>query len=125
MSDTLTLENYQTYNPLSLEVMRDSLFSIIKKFEESFPDLFERTGLKKCDKCEGTGLIVGGCNGLTLWKPGGYCLKCKGLGYLGIERVGNVYLCPNPNCSKKCVLCNGNGVVDWITYAMNKGKQND
>lgn len=112
-----------SYNPLSLEIMRDSLFSIIKKFEEAFPDLYERTGLRKCDKCNGTGLIVSGEMEITIWQPGNYCQKCRGLGYLGVERVGSMYLCPNPNCGKKCSFCNGKGLVDWIAYAMKKGEE--
>lgn len=105
-----------SYND-SLSCLRDQLHSIIKNFKIAFPDNFDMCGLTICSKCNGTGIPVQGqAPGITHWQPGTYCSKCHGIGFHGIGRVYDKYLC---TCNKPgCKKCNDKGFVDWISNVM-------
>ena len=72
-----------------------------------------------CPDCKGTGLynVIRGDRGITFWE-GLYCLRCRGLGYLGYNHP-SIEVCPickgQINLDKICSCCNGIGLVDWIT----------
>jgi len=115
------------YPQNTIQALRNHLFTTLRRFEESFPDKFAETSLNRCPECDGTGLIVQRSGEITVWMPDNYCARCKGIGYLGVERVGNLYLCPGNNCTSYagCNICKGRGLVDWITYIMKKGEKNN
>jgi hypothetical protein len=101
----------------NISLQRDKLHSILKLFQDAFPDNWAKTGIKECTKCEGTGIPVKKGE-LTPWQPGTYCERCWGLGYEGIVRVYSKYLC---DCNGKgCKKCKDTGLVDWVTRTMGR-----
>ena len=83
-----------------------------------------------CNKCAGTGLFgfYELKNGGYSWN-GEYCEHCEGVGYYKIKILDeSIYECYNCNLSgsksgyTSCVICDGNGVIDWITHARGKTK---
>ena len=82
----------------------------------------------KCNVCNGNGLagvqlFHGPPGGGYSWS-GGYCAPCNGTGYYKIKIDDDtMYLCSGcegsgfKTRSIKCKICEGNGFVDWITFA--------
>lgn len=105
------------YDITSAIALRDRLHSIAKNFETAFPDNFNKSGIIKCEVCGGVGILVMGNEEITFWEQRTYCKPCKGIGYIGFQRVYENYLC-ECNGVGKCEKCNGSGLIDWITNAM-------
>jgi len=106
----------------SVSSNRDKIFSIIENFRRAFPDQFQKTGLKICPKCEGSGLPAKkSSNDITFWQPGNYCDKCYGFGVLGLNKIYDEYICKNCH-GAGCEKCNNRGTVDWITNVVLKRK---
>lgn len=114
------MKNSFVWNSVNGLQIRDRLQAIIKNFQEALPDLFEKTELKICEKCNGAGIPVrkGNVDELTFWEPGSYCKECGGIGYLGVKRIYDKYICSCGGKDPYCPKCNGNMVIDWITNIM-------
>lgn len=89
------------------------IFSIIKNFHEMFFDEFSKCGIKSCGHCGGTGLE--NKHSLNL------CYNCGGVGYVGFEKINGEFICRSCN-SYGCSICEGTGIVDWITHANGRDK---
>jgi DnaJ-class molecular chaperone len=88
---------------------------IIKKFADAFPFEFEKTSIRPCGHCNGTGLV-----------PGDFqkaCERCKGIGFVGFKTYKDKTVCPDCNSTginflgmnvKKCSRCGGRGALDWV-----------
>jgi len=101
-------------------INRDSIYSVIKKFRDAFPDNFKRCGLNICPSCDGSGIPVNpNSHEITFWQPDQYCQECKGFGVIGITRIYNEYLCKDCKGSG-CKKCHDRGSVDWISNVVKK-----
>lgn len=96
----------------------NKIFTIIRNFEHMFPDQFEKTDIKKCDKCQG------GFRNITV----GYevesniCDNCRGLGYYGFDRMYTDIVCKN--CyGTGCHICDNGLITDWLDKIMRPDKQ--
>lgn len=95
---------------------RTRIFKIIKDFEDLFPEEFEKTNIKKCGHCGGTGLKKSTGNYY-------YCSICGGLGYKGFSKIQGKYVCRSCH-TNGCGKCNYKGYVDWVTYIVGGDKPN-
>jgi len=114
------MKNSFVWNSVNTLQIRDRLQVIIKNFQEAFPDLFEKTELKICKKCNGAGIPIkkGSSDEITFWNPGTYCDECGGIGYLGIKRIYDKYICSCEGKDQHCPKCKGDVVIDWISNIM-------
>lgn len=98
---------------------RDKIHTILTNFKFYFPDDFEKTSIKLCDKCEGSGLPCKPGKDITYWQPGTICEKCGGFGYKFTEMLNGQYVCRKCN-GVGCKHCNSSGFTDWIAHAMGR-----
>jgi len=94
----------------------NQIHTTIRFFQEMFPVEFEKTSIKACSKCFGTGFEK---KGGQYNFDGPACSKCKGIGYLGYTRMegkDNV-VCMNCN-GRGCEICKYQGIFDWVNCIM-------
>lgn len=84
------------------------IYTIIKNFETTFPDEFEKCGIKKCGHCGNSGF-----SNVHQMNP---CAHCGGMGYFGFEKIEGEFVCRSCN-GFGCRKCNQSGTVDWVTHA--------
>lgn len=107
---------------LTIEEIRraNSIFLFLKNQKEEY---FEYTGIEKCKRCKGTGLIYfTNGNGTLGWDTKSYCNDCKGVGFKGIK--GDLQI---DDVNFLCIDCGGlgcgkcrAGIVDWVSHIMKK-----
>lgn len=90
---------------------------VIKEFETMFPDQFEKTDIKKCDKCQG---------GFKRIEAGyevksNICEKCKGLGYYGFDTIYTEIVCMMCH-GAGCQYCDNGLVTNWLDKVMRPDK---
>lgn len=105
--------NYLNENEMRF---RDKIHVILSNFELYFPNELEKTEIKKCVTCDGSGLPCKKGADITYWVPGTCCIDCGGYGYK-FREIGAQYVCQKCN-GGGCGRCKGSGLVDWITNAM-------
>jgi len=88
----------------------DRLHTTIKEFKAKFPDEFEKTGIKVCGNCKGTGLT-------NRFNMNDFCDYCYAVGFTGFDKIGEDYICRTCN-GIGCKLCGDRGTIDWISHAM-------
>ncbi len=84
----------------------NSIFIVIKNFEEMFYDEFQKCDIKRCGHCNGVGV-----NKHSLE----FCSYCGGIGYKGFKKLNGKFICRACNASG-CRICKNTGIVDWTTY---------
>jgi len=91
----------------------------IKNFQIKFPNEFEKTGIKVCKYCNGSGLT-------NRYNMDDFCDTCYAVGFVGFDKIGEDYICRTCN-GIGCGLCNDHGIIDWISHAMGSdlGEKND
>ena len=87
----------------------NKLYLIIYNFQEYFNEEFEKTNIKKCDKCH-SGLK----NKHNIIDN--FCDYCGGIGYL-VEKMKGEYMCRWCR-GGGCSFCAHKGTVDWVKHAM-------
>jgi hypothetical protein len=97
-------------------MFKNKLHAIISNFCFYFPEEFEKTNIKMCTECGGSGLPCKPKQEITYWQPGTICEKCGGFGYK-FNEVNGQYICKKCN-GTGCNKCNHTGFVDWVTNAM-------
>lgn len=94
---------------------QNSLHMMLKNFERTLPKEFEKTTIRQCGHCSGTGLKD--CNVQLA------CPDCFGVGYTGFKSIGDKTICPYCNSTggevsdiwvNNCKTCKGSGFLDWI-----------
>ena len=96
----------------------NKIHSIIKNFEHMFPDQFEKTDIKKCDKCQG------GFRDITV----GYevesniCKNCRGLGYYDFDMMYTDIVC-KACYGVGCRYCDDGLILDWMDKVMRPDRQ--
>lgn len=96
----------------------NKIHTVIKNFEHMFPDQFEKTDIKKCDKCQG------GFINITV----GYevesniCKQCRGLAYYGFDLIYTDIVCKNCN-GVGCRFCDNGLITDWLDKVMRPDKK--
>jgi hypothetical protein len=105
-------------NWLSTKMRSDKIHSVIKNFENMFPDQFEKTDIKKCDKCQG---------GLVHIEIGyelkeNICSNCRGLAYYGFDLIYTNIVC-DYCCGSGCRFCDNGLVVNWLDKIMRPDRQ--
>jgi hypothetical protein len=101
-------------------IFRDKIHTILTNFAFYFPEEFEKTSIKVCEKCDGSGLPckkLAERGAITFWQPGTICDKCGGFGYKFSE-INGQYICKKCN-GVGCSKCNY-GFTDWISHAMGR-----
>lgn len=86
----------------------NKIFKTIKDFESLFPEEFEKTSIRQCGHCNGTGF-----SDKSLQNQ---CSNCGGMGYVGFKKIYGAHVCRACN-AYGCTYCNNEGVVDWVTHA--------
>jgi hypothetical protein len=101
-------------------LLRNKIYSLIKGFEEFFPDELKKTSIHKCKQCDASGLnvLINKDSGVTFWDPGQdqVCSSCGGFGYSVKELKGD-FLCKKCK-GLGCGSCGGTGVLDWVSRVM-------
>ena len=78
-----------------------------------------------CTICNGTGLlgVTDFGNGNKHW-DGKFCALCKGVGFEQVCYKDTIFVCNKCNGTghssygeRKCLKCEGQGIVDWVTRA--------
>jgi len=98
-------------------LFKNKIHSILTNFSAYFQEEFEKTDIKKCEKCNGSGLPCKPGKEITYWSPGTICDNCGGFGFIFSEINGN-YICKKCN-GVGCQECK-NGFVDWVAHAMGR-----
>lgn len=90
------------------------------------PDVFRRANVKKCKKCDGTGLAGYSKRhaGDYSW-TGQYCDECAGIGYQHLDGLLNLQIDDSTYICGKCYgvgcsNCKNTGKVDWISHSMGR-----
>lgn len=101
-------------------IRANRILTVIKDFENLFPDEFMKCDIKRCGHCGGTGLKNKHC-------LDEFCTLCGGIGYRGFEKIQGDFVCRTCNGSG-CGKCNNLGIVDWVAHAngsdiMKKGEK--
>jgi DnaJ-class molecular chaperone len=109
------MDGYTYLNEEQMKI-RDKVHLILTNFELYFPSELEKTEIRRCVTCEGSGLPCKKGSELTLWQPGTCCKDCGGFGYR-FREMGMQYVCQKCKGSG-CGRCKGSGFVDWISNAM-------
>jgi hypothetical protein len=96
----------------------NKIHTVIKNFEHMFPDQFEKTDIKKCDKCQG------GFRNITIGfeVESNVCEKCRGLAYYGFDKMYTEIVCQY--ClGTGCEYCDGGLIIDWLDKVMRPDKK--
>ena len=89
----------------------NKIHTTIRFFKEMFPDQFEKTDIICCHRCDSVGF-----NGND-FQNNNICGICKGIGFLGYEKIEGKYACTICNGSG-CSVCGHVGWLDWVAAAM-------
>ena len=89
----------------------NKIHTTIRFFKEMFPDEFEKTDIICCEKCNSVGY-----NSYD-FRSSNICGNCKGIGFLGFEKIKGKYTCTICNGSG-CNICHYEGWLDWVAAAM-------
>jgi hypothetical protein len=96
----------------------NKIHTVIKNFEHMFPDQFEKTEIKKCNKC------IGGFKDITIGfeLEDNICQQCRGLAYYGFDKMYDDIVCKN--ClGTGCRYCDNGLITDWLDKVMRPDKR--
>jgi len=96
----------------------NQLHRIIKTFMELFPEEFEKTSIKKCDKCQGGFLNIT----VGYEVESNLCKTCRGVGFYGFDNIYGQKVCKNCN-GVGCRICRNVGYLDWLDAVMRPDKR--